>query len=273
MRKLLRADLCRMCKSRVLMLCMLSAFAVSLIFTLRFAMDTGAVKLVSWGSVMQTFPFMPILYAVFIGLFIGVEYQDRTLRNKLICGHSRLAVYFSLLVTVTLGCLAVIASWALGAAAGMIYNTEFIELPEALPLYIAAALLLTAAVAAVLTAAAMLIPNRAFSAVTAVLLAFGLILLGGAIYSALGEPETVSPVVINADGGFGVGEPQPNPLYISGTLREVYGYLMDVLPSGQALLLAGSALVHPALSLISSAAIMILVSALGAAVFRRKDLK
>lgn len=113
MRKLLRADLCRMCKSRVLMLCMLSAFAVSLIFTLRFAMDTGTVKLVSWGSVMQTFPFMPILYAVFIGLFIGVEYQDRTLRNKLICGHSRLAVYFSLLVTVTLGCFAVIASWVL----------------------------------------------------------------------------------------------------------------------------------------------------------------
>ena len=114
MRKLLRADLCRMCKSRVLMLCMLSAFAVSLIFTLRFALDTGTVKLVSWGSVMQTFPFMPILYAVFIGLFIGVEYQDRTLRNKLICGHSRLVVYFSLLVTVTLGCFAVIASWALG---------------------------------------------------------------------------------------------------------------------------------------------------------------
>lgn len=160
-----------------------------------------------------------------------------------------------------------------GAAAGMIYNTEFIELPEALPLYIAAALLLTAAVAAVLTAAAMLIPNRAFSAVTAVLLAFGLIILGGAIYSALCEPETVSQAIINADGGFGVGEPQPNPRYISGTLREVYGYLMDVLPSGQALLLAGSAFVHPALSLISSAAIMILVSALGAAVFGRKDLK
>ena len=36
-----------------------------------------------------------IISAIFIGLFIGTEYSNGTMRNKLVIGHSRGAIYFS----------------------------------------------------------------------------------------------------------------------------------------------------------------------------------
>ena len=272
MRKLLSADIHRLFKSRVLLFCMLAAFVSSLWFSIRYTLG-DEVKLVSWSRIMQMFPFLPILHAVFASLFIGVEYQDRTLRNKLICGHSRVAICCSLLLTVTLGCFAIVAAWVLGGAAGMgLMIAEFVELPKTLPFYVIGIILLTAAVSAILTTVGMLVPNRAVAAVTAVLLAFGLILLGGAIYSALCEPSTTMPAIV-IDGGIGFGDPEPNPRYVSGVLRDVYNFLMDVLPSGQALLLANREFAHPAVSLISSALIFLAVSAVCAIIFRRKDLK
>ena len=39
--------------------------------------------------------------AVFIGVFVGTEYSDGTLRNKLIIGHSRSSIYISNLIVCT----------------------------------------------------------------------------------------------------------------------------------------------------------------------------
>lgn len=44
-----------------------------------------------------------ILLSVFIGLFIGSEYSDGTMRNKLVAGNSRTAIYISNLITCVLG--------------------------------------------------------------------------------------------------------------------------------------------------------------------------
>ena len=73
--------------------------------------------------------------------------------------------------------------------------------------------------------------------------------------------------------GFEVGEPLPNPNYISGTLRTVYQFAVDALPTGQAILLANQELARPVLSLAASAGLVLLCSAAGMLAFRRKDLK
>ena len=65
------------------------------------------------------FPFLPILHAAFVSLFLGLEYQDGTLRNKLIVGHSRGQVYCSCLLTSITGCFGILLAWALGAVAGI----------------------------------------------------------------------------------------------------------------------------------------------------------
>ena len=119
MLKLLHAGFSRLHKSRLLLLCMTAAFAVSSLFLLQIGGSEESV----WAldeALLQILPFLPVLYAAFIGLFLGVEYQDGTMRNKIVAGHTRSAVYLSQLLTAMLGCLGILLAWALSAAVGAV---------------------------------------------------------------------------------------------------------------------------------------------------------
>lgn len=271
MRKLLRANFYRLCRSRALWLCMAAAFALSAVFLLRISADNENMDTLD-AAFLQVFPFLPVLHAAFISLFLGVEYQDGTLRNKLIAGHSRGKVYAAYLITGIAGCFAILLAWAVSGVIGVAKFGWFTAPADVLALHVATILLLTAALAAILTLLCMLVSNRAVSAVAAILLMFGLIVVGSVFYNALCEPEMTSAAIMTADG-FEVGEPQPNPRYISGTLRTVYQFIVDALPSGQAILLANQELTHPIVSLCASVGIILLSGIVGGAIFRRKDLK
>ena len=52
-----------------------------------------------YGLMNTNFILFGILLSLFVGLFIGTEYSDGTIRNKLVAGNSRAAVYFSNLIT------------------------------------------------------------------------------------------------------------------------------------------------------------------------------
>ena len=60
-------------------------------FELNFTPD-DALVMVADGYVF------PIALSILITLFIGIEYSDKTIRNKLIVGHSRSEVYLANLV-------------------------------------------------------------------------------------------------------------------------------------------------------------------------------
>ena len=103
MRKLLRASFFRLRTSKALWLCAAAAFVFSAFRIFKIPSD-NLQKYSLEEAMMDVFPFFPILYGVFSGLFLGVEYQDGTLRNKLIAGHSRQNVYLSSLVTIISVC-------------------------------------------------------------------------------------------------------------------------------------------------------------------------
>lgn len=107
MAKLLRANFFRLRRSWPLLLCMSGAFALSSVSMLGIARSSSEAYALD-DAILQLFPFLPILHAAFISLFLGVEYQDGTLRNKLIAGHSRAAVYFSSLIAAITGCMAIL---------------------------------------------------------------------------------------------------------------------------------------------------------------------
>lgn len=208
--KLLRAHFYRLRRSRALWLCMAAAFALSALFQLRIGADNESMNTLDV-IFLQVFPFLPILHAAFISLFLGVEYQDGTLRNKLIAGHSRGTVYAAYLLVSIAGCFAILLAWMASAVIGVVKFGWFAAPAEVLLLNAVTILLLTAALAAFLTLLCLLIPNRAVSAVAAILLMFGLIVVGSVFYNALCEPEMASAAVMTANG-FEVGGRSPTPI-------------------------------------------------------------
>lgn len=269
--KLLRANLYRLRRSYALWLCAAAAFVLSALFLLGcHVSEDDAVTLDE--MFMQVFPFLSLLQAAFTSLFLGTEYQDGTLRNKLIAGHSRRSVYGAYLAAATVGGFVILLGWLAGCGVGALRFGWFTMPGRTMLLVMAVIFLLTAALTAVFTLVALLLSNRAVAAVVAIAMAFLLIVAGSVFYNALTEPELVQSAV-TTENGFEYTEPEPNPYYVSGSRRAVYQFAVDALPTGQAIQLANRELARPALSMAASVGLVGLCAAVGMALFRRKDLK
>lgn len=117
----------------------------------------------------------PIVLTILITLFIGTEYSDETIRNKLIVGHSRINTYLSNLF------ISMIASWimyAVGIGAAVAAGIPLLG-NYALPFkllfpQILCAVLSISALVSIVVLLAMLISNRVISSVTTLLLSVGL---------------------------------------------------------------------------------------------------
>lgn len=59
-------------------------------------------------------PLIGVLYAVFIALYIGKEYSDKAMRNKLIVGHKRENIYLANFITCFFGSLIILSMFLLG---------------------------------------------------------------------------------------------------------------------------------------------------------------
>ena len=161
---------------------------------------------------------------------------------------------------------------AMGVAVGALKYGWFLAPGRQLLLNFGIMVLLTMAEDGILTLLCMLSSNKAVTAVAAILLMLGLIVLSSGFYNSLCEPEFASAAMVT-ENGVEVGEPQPNPDYISGFQRKFYQFAVEALPTGQAILLANREMERPALSACASVAILVLTTAAGVSAFKRKDLK
>lgn len=211
--------------------------------------------------------FMAILSSVFCSLFIGTEYNDGTMRNKLIAGHSRIAIYFSfLIVSVTaifLMCLAyLIPRLCIGIPLlGFFSDAAF---PVVLG-HIGAIFVLAVAFTAVCTAVAMLCQNKATTAVICILGVFILLFFGAYIHAKLAEPEYYEAYYYGMDEEAEDATLTPNPSYVSGTKREIYQFLHDFLPGNQAMQLSCLSAIH--LWKMSFYSILIAIAATGTGIY------
>ena len=103
MSDLLAADFTRLVKSQVFKGVIIFCIE-SLLFEVIAAHLNNNLNLIYLEALLNTnFLVFGILLSVFIGLFIGSEYSDGTIRNKLVAGNSRTAIYLSNLITCILG--------------------------------------------------------------------------------------------------------------------------------------------------------------------------
>ena len=118
--------------------------------------------------------FFVIALAVIISLFVGTEFSDNTIRNKLVAGHSRTSVFLSNLVTSVIVAVAMYFVSSAISSIGIPLLDGF-ELPlDKLIMQMAFAVLSVSVIAVFTCAVTMVIGNRVISIIVSMLSVIGM---------------------------------------------------------------------------------------------------
>lgn len=234
-----------------------------------------------------SFPPFIVTMAVVVSLLIGSEFGYKTIRNKLIAGYSRTAVYISnLIVCLTAGVIMQLV-YMISVMIPMCilyikYKSADCEviffqysLKENLLFHLMGFLIITVYTSLYLLFA-MLLSSRTRSASASLLTVITLIILGGSINISLYPSLDNDFFDFAYYGGSGFTETaeQTRETSLSGVQRDVYKFLDDFLPVRQAYILAKSDEFPPRMTryLIYDFGLIAALTAVGIAGFNRKEL-
>lgn len=219
----------------------------------------------------------PYVFAAFVPLFSGRDFSDNTIRNKILAGHTRLAVFFAAVLTSAVGCVIMLLAYALPQLTLGFVLLGLPTMPARLALSFLGLVILSVFWAVLLTAAVYLVQNKSVCIVASFVLVTVMIFIGGAINDNLSRPKTVW--LPAEDDGFIVNtEPSElveteNPYYIGGSEKERLEFLSRIDPAGQFILLASLENDRPELTCLAGAAECAAAFAVGAALFKRRNIR
>ena len=241
MNKLLSAEFMRLYKSFVFKLCLifsagLGIFAVIIRWLdIRKHADTYAQLSVEYrnadGLIFVGSLYMIFAVAVFVSIFVGTEYSDGTIRNKLTIGHKRSKIYFSKLivcaaVTFTINILYIVVVLLFG---NILIGGTTMSIVKILS-FTATCSTAIIALTAILLLLSMSIQNKAAGAVTCLIVTLVMMFAALTIYQRLNAPEYYDAYsFVNEDTGKTISvDKEKNTKYLSGTKREVYEFMNDI---------------------------------------------
>lgn len=277
MSNLFRAGVWRLKKNRMFWICMFAVAAYVLFACFGDYREMQRYDVVYlFDDVMFVYvPPLGILIAMVLGLFAGTEYSEGTIRNKIISGKSREQIYLSGLFVSAFAAVGLYAAGLLVSCAAGIPIFGFAKASAGRVFcMVAVGSLASIAYASIFYAIAMVCQSRAHTVMIDELLSF--LLLFAAIYvlQKLSAPQMYDQAVLGADGQITM-EKVTNPGYLTGISREIYAFVLDLLPSGQTLqlmegLLGGANTVRMAVLAVAD---ILVSSAAGMFLFGRRDIK
>ena len=278
MTKLLSAGFYRLFKSRVfwimLVICILLQVLVC-VDNFRYERERPENTVILDDIVFSIVPAIGFISSALISLLLGEEYSDGVVRNKLAVGHRRSEIYFANLIVCTAGSFIMLTALFLsGGLLGFALFGGFTYDAGTLLWLILCCFLLTAALSAIDVLVVMCCQNKAVAAVLSLALVLVMLFAGSYLDSVLNEPEMqYGAMVVHEDGVMEFVDPAPNPHYVSGMTRTVMAITEDIIPMGQAIQINNFALERSARWPLLSIALFTAVSALGYAIFKKKDIK
>lgn len=219
-------------------------------------------------------PLIGLICSVFIGLMLGSEYSDGTVRNKLIVGHKRGNVYLSYVIISAIGAVIVSAlcltvTVILGLA---LYKSLGISVGALIWLCLCELMIAVASASAAALVAACT-KSRAITAVSCIIAFLALLFAGSYINGRLEEPEFIDYYVMTSESGMPMEvQTAPNPNYVSGVERTILELICEFDPAGQSILMSNFRAAHPERLPLMSLLFIITTTAAGCAVFGKKDI-
>jgi ABC-type transport system involved in multi-copper enzyme maturation permease subunit len=272
MRKLLRANFARLKKDKVFWICMAFMFAAGIFGVVqKYINDPGETP----DQLLFIFPVLiGIVTAAFSSLFIGTEYSDGTIRNKIVVGQKRSSVYLSNFITCSAAGIIMCLSYI---AAVAVLGFPLLGLPkmEAGPaiILLLVSFMMVITCAALFTLLCMLNQNKAISAVICIIMIVTLLVVASLINSKLDAPQFYDSYKLSDSMGNSSTEKVVNPDYLTGTEREAYQFMLDFLPTGQAIEITSHETPHLWQMPLYSLLIVLASTVSGVLCFRKKDLK
>ena len=217
-------------------------------------------------------PLIGVFLALLISMFLGTEFSEGTIRNKLCIGHKRNEIFLSNFISCVLATIVLTAVWLLTSTLlfGMIGPLEM-EVSEFIGC-IFVAMGFAVSFAALYTVIGSLSSNKAMTVIYTFAVFIILAMAASALYDRLCEPEMNQGMTL-VGTQFVEMEPTPNPLYLSGMIRIVCEVALELLPTGQALLLSEVDIEYPVRAIALSVVFTTVTLLVGSMLFRRKDIK
>lgn len=216
-----------------------------------------------------------IFTALFTAWFLGTEYSDGTIRNKLIAGHTRRNIYLaSLGICMLAHTVILILHMFIISVFGQWLIAPFRMNAGELVLFYLLSLLTGITFTSIYTMIVMLIQNKSASVMLCALTCLALFAASFYIYMRLSAPEMIPKgYIISIDGVMENQGMEPNPQYVQGFRRTVYEWFLNILPFGQSVRLAEMNLENGLRMVLCSLCLTAGMVFAGLYCFERKDLR
>lgn len=161
MSRLLVSTFIRMLKKVIFWFFVLCMFAYGVYSALNIASE-ARIGFVLDGCLFECLPLMGLISAIFTSLFIGSEYSDGTIRNKIIVGHSRIRIYLANLIVCAIASVLISLSYTVGVfVIGNMNGGELITETATIFLCMISSLMISVTFASIMTLLAILNTNKA----------------------------------------------------------------------------------------------------------------
>lgn len=283
MRKLLSANFYRMFRSKIYWFSMLFMFGFGLVAIIRRVCDVMKYSDYAYQTADGLW-FVGVIcgvivMAIFISIWVGTDYSDGTIRNKLIVGRTRSEIYLSNWIVCTIASIMMHLTYIFVVAIlGNLLLEKMVTPAKTLIIATLISCLAIVAFVSLFLMVAMLIHTKATSAITTMIVALLLLTSAMTVFNMLEEPEYIEPAYeVMVDGEVIPQDRKINPKYLSGAKREFYQFILDVSPEGQMIQLGKDMYMtfpenmeyFPIYSLL----IICITNACGMKCFYKKDLK
>ena len=281
MRKLLTANFSRIWQSRVFWLGMAAMCGLGILAVIMryrdILEDSSYAYTTADGFWFLGGLYISVILSVFISLWLGTEYHDGTMRNKLMVGHTRWEIYAANWLTCTISSIMMHIGYIFMVA---VFGTLLLE-PFVTPVHILvistlASLMTVVAMSSVFVMIAMLVSSKSTGAVISMMIALAMLLGSMTVHNKLTAPEYYeSNFQMSENGEIVQGDPIPNPKYLRGTEREIYQFIQDFQPDGQMMQFntGDNFPDHIRRFPVYSILLTAITTGIGYALFRRKDIK
>lgn len=286
MNKLLSAEFARLCQSFVFKLGLFFSAGLGIFSVAMRWMDVrehpqiyaeaGAEYSSADGLIFAGGLYLIFAAAVLIGIFIGTEYGDGTIRNKLAVGHRRKNIYLSKLLacwfaSLLIHLLYIVVSLAMGS---LLFGGTAMEGKE-ICLFTAAGTAAMMAFASILLLISMSVQSKAAGSVACLLFTMIMLFSSLTVSQMLDAPEYHDGYAYMDEdtGEITVGEEERNPRYLSGNKRKAYEFFNDFMPVSQLYQIARNDAGHFGRMMGYDCLMIFVTAGAGIFIFQKKDLK